>query len=151
MGQQQLLLVILVTILVGIATVVAINVFGTAAEDANRDAVRQDLLQGATAAQAVWTRPAMLDGAAQDFVTIPDADLLRRLGMPLYFDDNTTNLGSNENGSYSIADTTPMSIQLLGEPTSGGTNIRAWVCRDVNRNWQVAIGDDGVVTDPCAD
>ncbi|MEX2403165.1 MAG: hypothetical protein WD625_03470 [Balneolales bacterium] len=58
----------MVTILVGIATVVAMNVFGTASADANRNAVRQDLLQGATAAQAIWARPAMLDGAGQDFI-----------------------------------------------------------------------------------
>ena len=43
MGQQQLLLVILVTIIVGIATVVAINTFGTAADNANIDAVRNDM------------------------------------------------------------------------------------------------------------
>lgn len=52
MGQQQLLLVILVTIIVGIATVVAINTFGSSAEQANLDAVRQDIAQIATAAQA---------------------------------------------------------------------------------------------------
>lgn len=40
MGQQQLLLVILVTIIVGIATVVAINTFSSAADSANLDAVR---------------------------------------------------------------------------------------------------------------
>lgn len=67
MGQQQLLLVILVTILVGIATVVAINVFGTAAEEANRDAVRQDMLTAAAQAQAIHARPQALDGAGRDF------------------------------------------------------------------------------------
>jgi len=50
MGQQQLLLVILVTIIVGIATVVAINTFGAAADSANLDAVRQDM--GSIAASA---------------------------------------------------------------------------------------------------
>ncbi|MDZ7806938.1 MAG: hypothetical protein U5K71_07465 [Gracilimonas sp.] len=51
MGQQQLLLVILVTIIVGIATVVAINTFGSAADSANLDAVRQDVATIAASAQ----------------------------------------------------------------------------------------------------
>ena len=51
MGQQQLLLVILVTIIVGIATVVAINTFSSASEQANIDAARQDMLQMAYTAQ----------------------------------------------------------------------------------------------------
>ncbi|MDZ7718745.1 MAG: hypothetical protein U5K72_08020 [Balneolaceae bacterium] len=67
MGQQQLLLVILVTIIVGIATVVAINIFGTAAEQANRDAVRQDLLAAAAQAQGIYSRPEMMGGARQRF------------------------------------------------------------------------------------
>ena len=62
MGQQQLLLVILVTILVGIATVVAINTFGSSNVNANRDAVRNDVAAIATAAQAWYIKPEMLGG-----------------------------------------------------------------------------------------
>ncbi|MDZ7715010.1 MAG: hypothetical protein U5J95_02240 [Balneolaceae bacterium] len=53
MGQQQLLLVILVTIIVGIATVVAINTFSSASDSANVDAVRGDLLNIAACCTAV--------------------------------------------------------------------------------------------------
>ncbi len=67
MGQQQLLLVILVTIIVGIATVVAINTFGGAAESANIDAVRQDVATIASAAQGYYMKPEMLGGGGQDF------------------------------------------------------------------------------------
>lgn len=146
MGQQQLLLVILVTILVGIATVVAINVFGGAADQANRDAVRQDLLQGASSAQAVWTRPRVLDGAQQDFTSITDnGDLLGRLNMPMTIDGTT---GTNENGTFSIVDKTTTSLTLQGVPASGGENIQAIVCRDDDSNWQVEVSD-GTVDDPC--
>lgn len=44
MGQQQLLLVILVTIIVGIASAVAITTFSSASDSSNVDAVRQDML-----------------------------------------------------------------------------------------------------------
>ncbi|MDZ7757448.1 hypothetical protein [Rhodohalobacter sp.] len=67
MGQQQLLLVILVTIIVGIATVVAINTFGSAADSANVDAVRQDMASIAAAAQGYYMKPQMLGGGGRKF------------------------------------------------------------------------------------
>jgi len=70
MGQQQLLLVILVTIIVGIATVVAINTFGAAADSANLDAVRQDVAQIAAAAQGYYMKPVMLGGGGRTFAEI---------------------------------------------------------------------------------
>ena len=156
MGQQQLLLVILVTILVGIATVVALNVFGTAAEDANRDAVRQDLLQGATSAQAIWARPAMLDGAGQDFSRAEiSANLIERLGMPIVEDHTacTGNAGSfgNENGCYYIgAEITNDSFEIIGEPSSGGLDIIADISRNAEGDWVISIADEGetVTEDP---
>lgn len=70
MGQQQLLLVILVTIIVGIATVVAINTFGGAADSANLDAVRQDVAAIAAGAQGYFMKPEMLGGGGKDFAGI---------------------------------------------------------------------------------
>ncbi len=67
MGQQQLLLVILVTIIVGIATVVAINTFGSAADSANLDAVRQDIATFASSAQGYFMKPEMLGGGGGDW------------------------------------------------------------------------------------
>ncbi|MDG5768209.1 hypothetical protein QA596_12150 [Balneolales bacterium ANBcel1] len=131
MGQQQLLLVILVVILVGIATVVAMNVFGGAAEDANRDAVRQDILQGATMAQAIYARPVMMDGAGGDFSNFSEADLLQRLGMPIVSGhnncDDVTGTFGNENGCYSIGDLNDDSFDIIGVPASGGANIVATI------------------------
>jgi len=67
MGQQQLLLVILVTVIVGIATVVAINTFSSASEAANRDAVTNDLVAIAAAAQSYYIKPKMLNGGGNTF------------------------------------------------------------------------------------
>lgn len=140
MGQQQLLLVILVTILVGIATVVAMNVFGGAAEDANRDAVRQDIMQGATTAQAIYARPVMLDGAGGDFSDIPgdgtDAEkLIRRLGMPITLNGNEW---SNANGTYAVSNVEANSFRITGTPSSGGDNIVAEVSYSTeNGTWDI--------------
>lgn len=44
MGQQQLLLLVLAAIIVGVGVIVGINMFGSNAEEANRDAMLQDCL-----------------------------------------------------------------------------------------------------------
>lgn len=50
MGQQQLLLLVLGAIIVGVAIVVGVNMFSTSAVNANRDAVLQDCMTLATRA-----------------------------------------------------------------------------------------------------
>ncbi len=100
MGQQQLLLVILVTIIVGIATVVAINIFGTSAEQANQDAVRQDLAQIGTAAQGWVIKPALLGGGNNEF---DDIDF-RKFTFPGQIDASNPLVASNLNGYYVISD-----------------------------------------------
>jgi hypothetical protein len=146
MGQQQLLLVILVTIIVGIATVVAINIFGQAADQANRDAVRQDLMAASVQAQAVWARPAMMNGAGRDFTSLtPSTLLLQRLGIPGEYNDGDSQI-ENENGTYTISGVEAEGLTLIGTPASGDQVIQAVLSRDDNNNWQVAITDeDGTV------
>jgi len=67
MGQQQLLLIILVTIIIGVATVVAINTMSETTLSANLDSVRQDMAVLAVAAQAYYHKPVMLGGGGQSF------------------------------------------------------------------------------------
>ena len=126
MGQQQLLLVILVTIIVGIATVVAINIFGQASEEANRDAVRQDLLAAAAQGQAIYARPTLMDGAGGNFDTNIDdhAELLLRLRIPgtLGFGDCPTSELGNDNGCYEVTARTANDFTIVGKPSSDPTN-----------------------------
>lgn len=96
MGQQQLLLVILVTIIVGIATVVAINTFGSASESANLDAVRQDLGAMGVAAQAFYEKPEILGGGGRSFSGIT----MEELAFAGVIIEN--DLGVNDNGTYEI-------------------------------------------------
>lgn len=109
MGQQQLLLVILVTILVGIATVVAINVFGTQAEEANVDAVRQDILGAAAQAQGYYTRPDMMGGGGNSFGGIEINDL----GIAGVTNDSP----NNQNGSYELS-VEGDALEITGHPAS---------------------------------
>ena len=98
MGQQQLLLVILVTIIVGIATVVAINTFGTAADSANLDAVRQDVAQIAASAQGYYMKPTMLGGGGRTFTDVTFNDFA--FAATEISGDGLTAV--NENGRYVI-------------------------------------------------
>ena len=149
MGQQQLLLVILVTILVGIATVVAINIFGTAAEQANRDAVRQDLLSAVAQGQAIWARPAAMGGAGGSFDNLTD---IRRLNIPRGSAAGATYTDAqidNDNGSYTMNASDDV-LTITGVPASGEPNIvvelqRVEADTEGPERWQIAW--DGDVAD----
>lgn len=97
MGQQQLLLIVLGVIIVGIAVVVGINVFTASSSNANRDAVVSDLTNLASNAQQYYRKPTALGGGGNTFTgwTIP------------------TNLVTTPNGSYS-ATVAAQSVTLVG-------------------------------------
>jgi len=124
MGQQQLLLVILVTIIVGIATVVAINTFGSAADQANIDAVNNDIAALASAAQGYYMRPGMLGGGGRTFdgSGTPESDGISFDGLAfpateIGLTNNRTAV--NENGRYVITDVTAQSFTIEAYPSSG--------------------------------
>ena len=75
MGQQQLLLLSLGVIVIGIAIVVAISVFNASAMESNREAVISDLANIALMAQQYYRKPAILTGGSNSFKgwTIPPA------------------------------------------------------------------------------
>jgi Tfp pilus assembly protein PilE len=67
MGQQQLLLIVLGVIIVGIAVVVGINVFTASSANANRDAVISDLTTLAAMAQQYYRKPVAMGGGGNTF------------------------------------------------------------------------------------
>ena len=113
MGQQQLLLVILVTIIVGIATVVAINTFGSAADSANVDAVRQDVASIAASAQGYFMKPKALGGGGNTFEDIDFTNL--SFGGDI--NSTTPTQASNSNGTYVLSPGTS-SMTITAYPSS---------------------------------
>ena len=67
MGQQQLLLIVLGIIVVGIAVVVGINQFSTSADLANKDAIISDLIHLSSIARAHYRRPVAFGGGGNSF------------------------------------------------------------------------------------
>ena len=87
MGQQQLLLIVLGVIIVGIAIAVGISMFKSNAQSSNRDQVINDLNNLAAKAQQYFRKPLSMAGGGQSFAGFAFAPI------------DT----SNANGLYSIA------------------------------------------------
>ena len=127
MGQQQLLLIILGVIVVGIAVAVGITMFSDNAISANRDALTNDLVNLGSRAQQYYRRPTSLGGGGNNFSS-------------LSFITQLTNKPSNANGTYSL--TTPGSGSvgpiLVGVGTETGNDgtgkvevhLQVWADRD---------------------
>ena len=95
MGQQQLLLIILGVIIVGIAVAVGITMFQDNAVDQNRSAVIADLTTLAAKAQQYYAKPVTLGGGGNSFVGLTaDATGLGILA--------STAFTNNANGTYTV-------------------------------------------------
>ncbi len=105
MGQQQLLLIVLGVIIVGIAVVVGINVFTASASQANRDGVIADLTNLASLGQQWYRKPTALGGGGNTFTgwTVPGA------------------LDTTGNGTYA-ATVAAQTVTLVGTGTEKGNN-----------------------------
>ncbi len=75
MANKELLLVILVMLIVGISVVVAFNVLSEHNNESNKEAIRQEMLFGASNAQAYFTRPVTLGGGGGNFTNITYGDI----------------------------------------------------------------------------
>ncbi len=98
MGQQQLLLIILITILVGIATIVAVNTLRVTHDEQNRDAIRQDLLQAHAMARGYYAKPGIIGGGGESFKEVT----LKVIALP----------ERNENAIYEITERSKESFTI---------------------------------------
>ncbi|HED07098.1 MAG TPA: hypothetical protein ENI57_03175 [Ignavibacteria bacterium] len=103
MGQQQLLLIVLGVIIVGIAVVVGINLFNANAISANRDGVISDLNNLGTMAQQYYKKPTSMAGGGNTFTgwTVP------------------ASLDTTANGTYT-ATVSAQSVIIVGVGTETG-------------------------------
>lgn len=111
MGQQQLLLIVLGVIIVGIAVVVGINVFTASSIEANKSALVADLQTIGSMAQQYYRKPTAMGGGGNTFTGWEVAPSLKR----------TANMSADISATVA-AD----AIQLLATGTedgSGGSKI----------------------------
>jgi len=109
LGQQQLLLILLSIIIVGIAIVVGINVFSASAAESKRDSVKNELLHLGGMAQQYYKTPSVYGGGERKFINweIP------------------TTLRSTANGSYraNVSDQQVVLIGVGNEIVAGGDSV----------------------------
>ena len=116
MGQQQLLLIILGVIIVGIAIAVGLSLFTSQSIQSNKDAMINDINNLAANAYQFNIRPTTMGGGGgkYDGWTIP------------------VKMSSNENASYSVASASGGSASIKGTSTNGTVTAN--------------VGSDGRVT-----
>lgn len=88
MGQQQIILLVLVTVVVGIATVVAINTMEASRKEANRDAIRSDMRSVIADAQKYYYTFQAMGGGGNSF----DGISINHVSLS----------SDNENASYKV-------------------------------------------------
>lgn len=105
MGQQQLLLIVLGVIVVGIAVVVGINLFNANAVSSNRDGVVSDLNNLGAMGQQYYKKPTSMGGGGNTFTgwTLP------------------SELDTTANGNYGLT-VNAQSLTIQGYGTENGTN-----------------------------
>jgi len=102
MGQQQLLLIVLGVIIVGIAIVVGINLFNANAEESTKDGVVSDCTNLGAMAQQYYKKPTSMGGGGNAFTgwVIPPS------------------LAATSYGTYAPA-VTGQQVVITGTPLSG--------------------------------
>lgn len=105
MGQQQLLLIVLGVIVVGIAVVVGINLFNANAVSSNRDGVVSDLNNLGAMAQQYYKKPTSMGGGGNTFTswTLPQE------------------LDTTANGNYTVT-VAAQSVTIQGYGTENAPN-----------------------------
>ena len=114
MGQQQLLLIILGLIVVGIAVAVGITMFKDSAVSANRDAVTNDLANLASRAQQYYRRPKVSGGGGGSFTRLTAGS-----GMKLLTKTSGSSV-RNGNGTFTIVSSSTSTLRLQGLGTEFG-------------------------------
>ena len=108
MGQQQLLLLVLSAIIVGVSIVIGINMFASSATQANSDAVLQDCLNIGARAQEWYRKPASMAGGGRSFAGISLSVL------------NIDSVNVNVSVPYTLAGT-PLQATIVGTGVEGMT------------------------------
>lgn len=118
MGQQQLLLLVLGIVIVGIAIVVGINAYAENSVKSNYDAILQDGLRIASDAQA-WKAKPELFGGQDDALKQDQADftgaLFSHWGYSLANMNTAGTCYLNLNGEYHITQATSAGLIIVGQ------------------------------------
>ncbi|MCG8372213.1 MAG: hypothetical protein MI700_01700 [Balneolales bacterium] len=121
MGQQQVFLLVIVSIVVGLMTVVGIVLFERARDESFNDMLRQDIIDAGLVGQTYYGRPVALGGGGGTYVNITLQDIAL---------DSSTVVGT-----FSITEATNTYFKITAVPTSGLDNLTAVIYSN-NIEWE---------------
>lgn len=141
MGTQQILLIVLSVIIVGIAVAVGITMFNTQAQNANRqalvDANRQALVADANnfASQMIeyYKTPTSHGGGGRTFEASMDT-------LEVWIGFGSDGTYTNDNGTYALTRTNASTITIVGTGTEVGN--------DGTNNTKITATVTATATDP---
>jgi hypothetical protein len=107
MGQQQLLLIVLGVILVGVAVVLGIQYFGVGAEEGAKDELTAHCITVGANAQQWFKKPAAMGGGGNTFV-----------GFQTHFTNNLQKLAASTNGTYVPSGESDEEVTITGTPNA---------------------------------
>jgi len=115
MGQQQLLLIVLGVIIVGVAVVVGINLFNANAEESAKDSIASEGVSLAAMAQQFYKKPVALGGGGNHFYSV-SGGTTTLWGNPTYL--SSINMGTTNVATWvaTVTTTAPETVTLTGEP-----------------------------------
>lgn len=117
MGQQQLLLLVLGIVIVGLAVVVGIQAFGENQKKANADALVNDAIRIASDAQAWRLKPAAFGGGAGD------ADWSNLSFEQLGYEVDANGDYVNLNGTFTMTAGANVAIQAVNVPNANQVDV----------------------------
>lgn len=124
MGSQQILLIVIGVVIVGIAIVVGIGMFSSQAFNSNRDAIIAEMNTFKSSAKEYWMLPVTLGGASQDLYHANIARLATHLG---FAGANESEYAySSDNGQFRLVSFAEGDVEIiaLGSSEKGGKRPR---------------------------
>ncbi len=112
MGTQQILLIVLSVIIVGVAIAVGITMFRTQAYNANQTAIASEVQQYAAEVIKFYKTPVSQGGSGQGEVVPTQANVSTFIGF-----NSTTFISTSENGVFkvTVANGTSVTIEGIGK------------------------------------
>jgi hypothetical protein len=131
MGTQQILMIVLSVIIVGVAIAVGINMFSSQAYNSNQQAVAAELSNYASLVLQYWKTPASMGGAGQ---VIGNVTVIKVAGYISFTEANNATL--SENGEFRVTNVTGNVVTLkgLGKETKGTDKPMITTTIDLSNN-----------------
>ncbi|MDI6402346.1 hypothetical protein QLX67_10080 [Balneolaceae bacterium ANBcel3] len=140
MSQKTIIQLAFLSLIIGVASVIALHIFGANAERLNRDAVEKELQAAASIAQSVWVTPQALKGAGQDFEeNMSRGQLMASLRIPGEVDLENAKV-VNAHAEYHLEAVVTDGIQILAIPATWPGELRMVVKRNAEtRSWETRM------------